>query len=298
MWRDLGAVVQRAAPGRALSARAAGTSRCPGASGSATPSCWAACSPTSTPHRAAAGRGGPREDELAALDTLLPADLPRGPGDRAVLAALIDRLAEASPADADLVLSHGAFRTGQVVPTGTRLSLLDLDTVSGSDAARDAGNALAYLAWADVRGALPPGLAAALHEAFLARLRRRADRPATRESLAWWTAAAMAKIAGRRFRSLATTEWRARARPAGRAPHALTHLRPCPAGTAHRRARRGGTGRPAGPRPDDRGPARRSRRSRQPDPRPRRAAPRRGAGTTPGPPVRGRGARRRRPSSR
>ena len=118
----------------------------------------------------------------------------------------MDRLADNVPVDADPVFSHGAFRTGQVVIHDGVLSLLDLDTVSVSDPARDAGNALAYLSWADVRGAVRAGLAPTLNEALLAGYA--GNRTALRaQALAWWTAAAMAKIAGRRYRSLATTEW-------------------------------------------------------------------------------------------
>ncbi len=205
VWSDLGAVVQRAAPGRTLSA---------------------VLSDESVPDRErlryadllgrllAGVHATPRgahlrwsaEDELAALEILLVSTCHADPTVGRSLAALVDRLADTVPPDTDPVLSHGAFRTGQVVVDDGVLSLLDLDTVSGCDAARDAGNALAYLSWADARGALRPGLAPALHEAFLAGY---ADDRTTlrRRTLDWWAAAAMAKIAGRRFRSLATSEW-------------------------------------------------------------------------------------------
>jgi aminoglycoside phosphotransferase (APT) family kinase protein len=205
VWRDLGAVVQRAAPGRALSAvlrdeSLPGRERLRSAELLGELLADVHATPRGSRARWTA------QDELAALDTLQPATWHGDPATGRVLARLIDRLAEAPPADADLVLSHGAFRTGQVMADRDALRLLDLDTVSVSDAARDAGNALAYLAWADVRGALPPGLPAAPHEAFL--LGYTAGRTTLRgESLAWWTAAAMAKIGGRRFRSLAMTEW-------------------------------------------------------------------------------------------
>ena len=206
VWGDLEAVVQRAAPGRSLSAvlkdeSVSGRERLRSAEllgelladVHATPS---GNRPRWTAH-----------DELAALDTLLPATWHADPATGRSLVGLIDRLADGPPEDADLVLSHGAFRTGQVVADRDALRLLDLDTACVSAAARDAGNALAYLTWADVRGALPPRLAAALHQAFL--LGYASGRTSLqRESLAWWTAAAMAKIGGRRFRSLAMTEWR------------------------------------------------------------------------------------------
>jgi aminoglycoside phosphotransferase len=205
LWPDLGAVVQRAAPGAVLS----GVLRDPGrpegerlryarrlgrllADVHATP-------PGAQPAWTA-------EDELAELETLLPSTCHADPAVGRMLAALLDRLADRVPAESDLVLSHGAFRAGQVLADGAALWLLDLDTVSRADAARDAGNALAYLSWTEVRGASPPGLAAALHEAFLAGYAA-GRRPLAGPELAWWSAAAMAKIAGRRYRNLATREW-------------------------------------------------------------------------------------------
>lgn len=205
VWRDLGAVVQRGAPGRDLSS---------------------VLRDDALPERERLGYAellgqllarihatpcetGPRwsaEDELAALELLLTATCHADPAVGRQLAALLDRLADVLPPEAEPVFSHGAFRTGQALLADGVLSLLDLDTVSHSDPARDAGNAGAYLSWAAVRGALGPGLAAALQEVFLAGY---ADGRAklSSEAVAWWTAAAMAKIAGRRFRSLANSEW-------------------------------------------------------------------------------------------
>ena len=205
VWPDLGAVVQRNAPGSALSE---------------------VLRDESVPERERVryahllGRlladvhatplgDAPRwdaEDELTALETLLAPTSHADPAIGRSLAALVDRLADNVPLGADAVFSHGAFRTGQVVIYDGMLSLLDLDTVSVSDSARDAGNALAYLSWADIRGAVPAGLAPTLNEALLAGYA--GNRTSLRaQALAWWTAAAMAKIAGRRYRSLATTEW-------------------------------------------------------------------------------------------
>jgi aminoglycoside phosphotransferase (APT) family kinase protein len=205
VWRDLGAVVQRSAPGRVLSEvlrdeslpereRVRDAELLGGllADVHTTPL-------DDAPHWSA-------EDELTALESLLTPTSHADPAIGRSLAALLDRLADNVPGDADPVLSHGAFRTGQVVIHDGVLSLLDLDTVNASDPARDAGNALAYLSWADIRGAVRAGLAPTLNEALLAGY---ADSrtPLRAQGLAWWTAAAMAKIAGRRYRSLATTEW-------------------------------------------------------------------------------------------
>ena len=166
LWPDLAAVVSRAAPGRSLSAslrdeslpqrerlrRARDLGRL-------------LADVHATPHP---GTGATTaEDDLTAVEGLLAATSHADPGLGRALAALVDRLAVAPPGEQRPVLGHGAFRTGQVVDDGTTLSLLDLDTVGVADAGRDAGNALAYLTWAEIRGALHPELAAALRQAFV-----------------------------------------------------------------------------------------------------------------------------------
>ena len=224
VWPDLGAAVSRAAPGRPLSAVLRDPSlpeharlRHAGQLGRVLADVHATAS-----HGAAVWRA---EDELTAVEGLLAAAGHADPSSGRSLAALVDRLADAPPAEDRLVLGHGAFRAGQVLVDGGTLTLLDLDTVGVADAGRDAGNALAYLIWAEVRGEFRAELAAALREAFLAGYARAATAPDAR-ALAWWTAAAMAKIAGRRFRSLAMTEWGAVPQLLDRAA-ALLH----PAGT-------------------------------------------------------------------
>ena len=205
VWRDLGAVVQWSAPGRTLSGVLRDESlpeRERVRDAELLGRLLAEVHTTAlgdVPHWST-------EDELTALESLLPPTSHADPAIGRSLAALVDRLADNVPGDTDPVFSHGAFRTGQVVIHDGALSLLDLDTVSASDSARDAGNALAYLSWADVRGAVHAGLAPSLNEALLAGY---ADsRTALRtQGLAWWTAAAMAKIAGRRYRTLAAAEW-------------------------------------------------------------------------------------------
>jgi aminoglycoside phosphotransferase (APT) family kinase protein len=205
VWPDLGAVVQRSAPGRVLSGVLRDESLPERARVRAAEQLGQLLAGVHTTPLADAPHWS-AEDELTAVESLLPPTCHADPAIGRSLAALVDRLADNLPEDADPVLSHGAFRTGQVLIDDGMLSLLDLDTVSVSDSARDAGNALAYLSWADVRGAVPAGLAPNLNEAFLAGYagHRRALRT---QALGWWTAAAMAKIAGRRYRSLASTEW-------------------------------------------------------------------------------------------
>lgn len=88
----------------------------------------------------------------------------------------------------------------------TRLALLDLDSAGLAPAERDLGNALAYLDWQRLRR--NPDAAAELPEAFLDGYRDKGGRYDP-ELLTWWHAAALLKIAGRRYRSLDTATWAA-----------------------------------------------------------------------------------------
>jgi hypothetical protein len=206
VWRDLGAVVQQAAPGRRLSeVLADGTvpERDSVRYADDLGRLLAGVHATSRPAEPA----WTAEDELAALEPLLTATWHADPAVGRSLVTVTDRLADTVPAGVDAVLTHGAFRTGQVVADDGVLTLLDLDTVGVSDAARDAGNALAYLSWAEVRGALPSRLVRTMRRNFLAGYAD-ARTALARGGLAWWWTAAMVKIAGRKFRSLATWEWR------------------------------------------------------------------------------------------
>lgn len=128
-------------------------------------------------------------------------------------ASLLATLATAAPRTAIPVLSHGAFRAGQVHAgvahrpgDPPELRLLDLDGVCWADPGLDLGNALAYLAWQGIRnpsmGNLSRRWAAALVEGYTDGGGR-----ADPEALAWWQATAMVKIAARRYRSLAMAEW-------------------------------------------------------------------------------------------
>ena len=205
VWPDLGAVVQRAAPGRGLS----GMLSDPSASGSGgVQICRRLGRLLGTVHSTPLGaeRAWTVDDELGQLEVLLA---PAWHADSAAgrsLAAMLDRLADRAPVAGEVVLAHGAFRTGQVRVERGRLRLVDLDTACSSHPARDVGNALAYLDWADLRNALQPGLVPSLHDALLSGYAASRDRLDDR-ALRWWTAAAMAKISGRRYRSLETSQW-------------------------------------------------------------------------------------------
>jgi aminoglycoside phosphotransferase (APT) family kinase protein len=147
------------------------------------------------------------DDELGQLEQLLA---PMWHADAAIgrsAAAVLDRLADGASREEAVVLAHGAFRTGQVLVDDGRLQLVDLDTVCRSDPARDMGNALAYLYWAAIRGAVPSGVVAPLRAAFLASYAD-AGNHVSEPALAWWTGAALLKIGGRRYRSLEFRHWR------------------------------------------------------------------------------------------
>ena len=105
------------------------------------------------------------------------------------------------------VLSHGAFRPGQViVDEADQLHLLDLDGVCRGDAERDLGSASSYLSWQGIRPPTGRLELSGFDEALLAgyAARGRAANPA---SLVWWRAAGMAQIAARRFRRLEVGDW-------------------------------------------------------------------------------------------
>ena len=147
------------------------------------------------------------DDDLKELREMAPtvtaADAALG-GRYAAVTGLIERSAHDSPEE--LRTSHGALRTDQLLISGDRLVLIDLDTVCLSEPARDVANLLAYLDWKSIRSPRLAGLLDAIRTAFLGGYSQRRSLPSTR-SLASYRAASLVKIAGRRFRSLAVEEW-------------------------------------------------------------------------------------------
>jgi aminoglycoside phosphotransferase (APT) family kinase protein len=108
--------------------------------------------------------------------------------------------------EAEVVASHGAFRTDQFMLRGDTLVMIDLDGYCWAEPARDIGNLFAYLEWRSVR---QPRLAP-----FVGRARRSflEGYASVREvpdeyRIALFEAASMLKIAGRRYRSLSFREW-------------------------------------------------------------------------------------------
>ena len=104
--------------------------------------------------------------------------------------------------------AHGALRTDQVLVAGGRTVLIDLDGACSAPAGRDLANLSAYLWWRSVRR---PAEAATLVGMATAALRgwQTASGAAElddRHSSAW-RSLSLLKIAGRRYRALAWSEW-------------------------------------------------------------------------------------------
>jgi hypothetical protein len=148
-------------------------------------------------------------DDLAELRGYLApvGQLDPGLGER--YADVLDLVEAAGHAGAaqPLAAGHGAMRTDQFLIDGEtgRLVLIDLDGVCLAEPARDLGNLLAYLDWKAVRR---PDDAAWVERAAAAFLSGYATgRSAPADRVAVYRAGSLLKIAGRRYRSLAASEW-------------------------------------------------------------------------------------------
>lgn len=159
------------------------------------------------------------QEDLAALHAYLPAITQVMPAlataYQAALAAVPTMAAALSATD--VVLSHGALRTDQflMAPSPTdapneaeppRLIVIDLDTLCLADPARDLGNCLAYLTWKAMRQPQHAGFIAKAQQALLAGYVEQRMMP-DGHRLNFYTALALLKIAGRRFRNLTYREW-------------------------------------------------------------------------------------------
>jgi hypothetical protein len=117
-----------------------------------------------------------------------------------------DIAASATDDDHEVAAGHGAFRLDQLVVGRHGCELIDLDSLCEAPRGRDIGNLLAYLDWKALRRpdlALPVARARTLFAAGYADRRPPVDPGA----VAVYRAAALLKIAGRRYRSLAVSEW-------------------------------------------------------------------------------------------
>jgi aminoglycoside phosphotransferase (APT) family kinase protein len=197
-----------------------------------------------------AGTGGPvrvAADDIDELRRYLPAvrQVDGGLADR--YARLLDRVDAVPGGLGGLAPAHGALRTDQLLLGPDGIVLLDLDGLAWAEPARDLGNLLGYLSWRAVRR---PGERAALTaagRAFAAGYRAHGPRldPARLHNC---QAITLLKIAGRRYRSLASGEWPMVPELLDRAGALLP--------TRRRPARRPGPGRPAAALPEVTEPAR------------------------------------------
>jgi len=158
---------------------------------------------------ACAGPPGPErtlEQDLADVRALLPAVGQADPALASRLAGAAEDMREHSASTDALVPSHGSFRGGHVLLDGDHATLIDLDGYCWADPGRDAGNLLAYMGWTAMR---EPRHGFDVGEARNTFLAGYADRELVLEPerLRIFEAASMLKIAARRFRRLAVTEW-------------------------------------------------------------------------------------------
>lgn len=143
-------------------------------------------------------------DDVQALRSYLPAAMCADPATGTRLATMVDR-ADAGP-DGPTGPSHGALRTDQVILTGGRPALIDLDGFCAAHPARDLGNVLAYLRWRAVRRPGDRAVVSASRRALLEGYRRGGS-AMDPGALRYFEAVALLKIAGRRYRRLAVDEF-------------------------------------------------------------------------------------------
>jgi hypothetical protein len=147
-------------------------------------------------------------EELSAYRPLVAHLAPKLVGAYDCLLVWLHTEARALPEPAPAA-GHGAFRTDQVlVEPGGGLMIVDLDGYCRANPARDLANVLAYLEWRAIRRPVDADLVATARRAVLAGYAALAPAPDERW-LRVYRAATMLKIAGRRLRRLAFTEWEA-----------------------------------------------------------------------------------------
>jgi aminoglycoside phosphotransferase (APT) family kinase protein len=104
------------------------------------------------------------------------------------------------------VVSHGSFRSDQLLIEGDEPLMIDLDGLCSANPARDVGNFLAYLRWKSIREPHHSSFIEAAIPSFLAGYGSVRTLPDERWT-ARYEAGSMLKIAGRRLRKLDVSEW-------------------------------------------------------------------------------------------
>src|SRR5947209_636665 len=118
----------------------------------------------------------------------------------------IRRLRSATHEEPPAVVSHGSFRSDQLLIEGDEPLMIDLDELCWANPARDVGNFLAYLRWKSIREPRHSSFIEAAIPRFLAGYGSVLMLPDERWT-ARYEAGSMLKIAGRRFRKLDVSEW-------------------------------------------------------------------------------------------
>jgi len=161
------------------------------------------------PVEAALPAVGWREDleELAGYRPLYAALAPGLEPDVDRALAELGRAAATCPSGGER-LGHGALRTDQLLAGRSgRLYLLDLDGLCRADPARDLANLLGYLRWRGIRRPEDAGWTSAAGPLVLEGYAAVAE-PPDPAALGLFESATLLRIAGRRLRSLAASEWR------------------------------------------------------------------------------------------
>ena len=160
-------------------------------------------------HRCAGPAGPARAlaDELEDLRTQVGLVAAADPALARRVDTVLDHLQRVAPAPVTPVPSHGSFRADHVVLHGSRVQLIDLDGYGWSEPARDAGNLLAYLRWRALRDPRWSAAVTEVRSGFLAGYAEVAALDGERCAIN--EAASAIKIAVRRFRRLAVSEWAA-----------------------------------------------------------------------------------------
>ena len=147
------------------------------------------------------------DDQVASLAAAMAAVHHVDPHLAARLLSYLDVLAATVPAPGRQVLSHGSFRSSQVVltPQG-RLVALDIDRLSRSDRARDIGAVLAHLTWQGIRRSQQRPTLRGAERALLGGYEGGTG-VVDPQALLWWRAAGLLQVAVRRYRRLEVTAW-------------------------------------------------------------------------------------------
>ena len=205
-WPDLDALVTGAVPGRSASAVLADERSDPRTRSTLAHALGELLARVhrTTPGPLVSERLHTPGQEVEELESYLPAAWQADAPTALSLGWLVQALASTPPPESRPVFCHGSYRAGQVVVHRGALGLLDLDSSGVAAPEHDLGNAMAYLDWQRL---CHPEVGSGSLSSLVLRGYRDGGGQVDRDALDWWHAAALAKIAGRRYRSLDTHHW-------------------------------------------------------------------------------------------